>query len=39
MNGEKKKAYGIFVGKPEEKDHCEDQDVSGWLILKWIFEK
>jgi hypothetical protein len=20
----------------KEKDHCEDQDVDGWTILKWI---
>jgi hypothetical protein len=27
------------VGKPEGKDHWEDQDVGGWTILKWILEK
>jgi hypothetical protein len=20
-------------------DHCEDQDVSGWTIIKWILER
>jgi hypothetical protein len=33
--GEKKNAYKILVGKPEE-DHWEDQDVGGWIIRKWI---
>jgi hypothetical protein len=27
------------VGKSEEIDHWEDQDVGGWTILKWILEK
>jgi hypothetical protein len=22
----------------KEGDHWEDQDVSGWIILKWILE-
>jgi hypothetical protein len=26
-------------GKPEEKNHCEYQDVGGWTILKWILER
>jgi hypothetical protein len=21
------------------RDHYEDQDVGGWIILKWIFER
>jgi hypothetical protein len=32
----KRNAYRILVGKPEERDHFEDQDVGGWIILKWI---
>jgi hypothetical protein len=35
-NGEKRYAYRMLVGKPEEKNHCEDQDVGGWIILKLI---
>jgi hypothetical protein len=27
--GEKKNAYRILVGKPEVRDHWEDQDVGG----------
>jgi hypothetical protein len=23
----------------KERDHSEDQDVSGWVILKWILER
>jgi hypothetical protein len=33
MNGAKRNACRIFVGKPEG-DHWEDQDVGGWIILK-----
>jgi hypothetical protein len=38
-NWEKMNAYRILVGKPEGKDHWEDQDVGGWTILKWILER
>jgi hypothetical protein len=38
-NGDKSNAYSILVGKPERKNHWEDQDVGGWKILKWIFER
>jgi predicted NUDIX family NTP pyrophosphohydrolase len=34
----KKNAYRILVGKPEG-DHWDNQDVSGWTILKWILER
>jgi hypothetical protein len=31
---------GIHIGywweSQKERDHWEDQDVSGWTILKWI---
>jgi hypothetical protein len=37
--GERRNAYRILVGKPEERDHLEDQDVDGWTILKWILER
>jgi hypothetical protein len=36
--GEKTNAYRILVGKPEGRDHWEDQDVGGWTILKWNLE-
>jgi hypothetical protein len=37
--GEKRNAYRILVGKPEGKNHWEDQDVGGWTISKWILER
>jgi hypothetical protein len=37
--GERRKACRILMGKPEGKNHWEDQDVDGWTILKWILEK
>jgi hypothetical protein len=36
--GEKRNAYTILVGKSEGKTK-EDQDISGWPILKWILER
>jgi hypothetical protein len=38
-NGKKRNAYGILVGKPEGKNHWEDQDVGRWAILKRTLEK
>jgi hypothetical protein len=32
--GEKRNAYRILMGKPEEKDNWEEQDVGGRTILK-----
>jgi hypothetical protein len=37
--GEKRNAYRILVGKPEGRNHWEDQDVSGWTILKRMLER
>jgi hypothetical protein len=34
--GEKRNAYRILVGMPEERDHWENQNVGGWTILEWI---
>jgi hypothetical protein len=33
--GEKRNAYKILVGKPEGKNHWEDQDVGGWTMSKF----
>jgi hypothetical protein len=33
---ETRNAYRILVGKPEGKNHREDEDVGGWTILEWI---
>jgi hypothetical protein len=27
------------MGKPEGKNHYEDQDIGGWIILGWILER
>jgi hypothetical protein len=35
----KRNAYRILVGKPEGKDHWEELDVSGSIILKWILKE
>jgi hypothetical protein len=37
--GEKRNPYRILFGKPEERDHCEDQNAVGWKLLKWILER
>ena len=36
--GERRGAYSVLVGKPEEGDHFEDPDTDGRIILKWIFK-
>jgi hypothetical protein len=37
--GEKRGAYRILVGRPEEGDHLGDPGVDGSIILKWISKK
>jgi hypothetical protein len=37
--GNRRGAYRVLVGKPEGKNHLEDPDVDGRIILKWIFSK
>jgi hypothetical protein len=38
-NGEKMNAYRILWESQKERDHWGGQDVGGWTILKWIFER
>jgi hypothetical protein len=38
-NGEKRNAYKILVGKPDGKNHQEDLDVDGRIILRCILER
>jgi hypothetical protein len=35
-NGGKRNAYRLLVGKPEGKNHKEDQVIGGWITLRWI---
>jgi hypothetical protein len=34
--GEERKVYRFSVGKPEGRDHSEDQGVDGRMGLEWI---
>jgi hypothetical protein len=29
---------GYWSESQKERDHYEDQDTGGWIILKWILE-
>ena len=37
--GEGRGVYRVLVGKPKGKNHLEDPDVDGRIILRWIFRK
>jgi hypothetical protein len=30
---------GYWWESYKERDHCVEQDVGGWTILKWILER
>jgi hypothetical protein len=34
--GEKRSVYRVLVGKPEGKNHREDLDADGRIVLEWI---
>jgi hypothetical protein len=34
--GEERKVYKVLVGKPERKNHLEDQGVGGKIGSEWI---
>jgi hypothetical protein len=35
--GERRGAYRVLVGRPEGKNHLEDLDIDGRIILKCMF--
>ena len=35
--GQRRGAYMVLVGKPEGKNHLEDPDIDGRIMLKWVF--
>jgi hypothetical protein len=37
--GDSRDACRVLVGRPEGKDHLEDLDIDGRIILKLIFKK
>jgi hypothetical protein len=37
--GDRRGAYTVLVGKPEERDLFEDPGIDERIILKWIFRK
>jgi hypothetical protein len=37
--GERRGVYKVLGGNPRERDHLEDPDVNGTIILRWIFWK
>jgi hypothetical protein len=39
LNGGEEECKWDIGGKPEGRDHYEDQDIGGWTILKWILER
>jgi hypothetical protein len=37
--GEKRNAYRVWVGKPEERGHLEGLGIEERIILKWMLKK
>ena len=39
MYWDRKGVYRVLVGKPEGKNHLEDQEIDVRIILRWIIRK
>jgi hypothetical protein len=37
--GERRGAYRVLVTRAKGKNHLEDPDIDGWIVLKWVFRK
>jgi hypothetical protein len=37
--GEGRGVYRVLVGNLMERNHLEDPDIDGRIILRWIFRK
>jgi hypothetical protein len=37
--GERRGAYRYWWGNLRKRNHLEDQDVDGRIILQWIYKK
>jgi len=36
LMGEERGVYRVLFGKAEGKNHWEDLDIDGWIVLGWI---
>jgi hypothetical protein len=39
VRGEKRNAFWVLVGKVKERDHMEDLDIDGRIILTLVIKK
>jgi hypothetical protein len=39
MGERRRMCVGYLWESQRERDHWEDQDVGGWIILKWVLER
>jgi hypothetical protein len=35
---EKRNAYRLLVGKPEGKRPLREEDIGGWIVLRWVLD-
>jgi hypothetical protein len=39
INGGEENACRLLWDSQKERDHYEDENVGGWIILRWILER